>query len=224
MRLEDAAYYIYKFYENDFERQKNADIALIRREIAGIYLPQPHIVLDFETTGLDPYFDEIVSWGLFYSNTALVAVRLNDSEDSHNVLIESLKNMIRNLNSKQAPKLQLWAFYSAFEAKWLSEVVYNNRLEWPFELRELKQMRGRLTDILPLPFDDPITGRNVPLVWRKFTRTGDLAYLSLIVHHNYADIVREAILWALLKNKAFKDFFADGDYIIYYDEDEELEG
>lgn len=119
-------------------------------------------------------------------------IRLNGSEEE---LIESLRKDLESLG-----EVTIWAFYSTFEQEWLEEKL---ELYLGERIRDLKVMRGRLKDIIPFSFNDPFDGSRIPGLWKNWEERASLGSIAGIIHHNMADILREAFLWALLMNKAF---------------------
>jgi len=190
--------HVFEFYREELqplaEKVKPYFPPLLRieREIHGLTLPEDEIILDLETTGLVPKISELVSYGIVAGSKAWVVIRLNGSEEE---LIESLRKDLESLGD-----VIIWAFYSTFEQEWLEEKL---ELYLGDRIRDLKVMRGRLKDIIPFSFNDPFDGSRIPELWENWKTRASLGSIAGIIHHNMADILREAFLWALLKNKAF---------------------
>ncbi|MFA4647860.1 hypothetical protein P8X24_11560 [Pyrococcus kukulkanii] len=179
----------------------------------GYVLPEGNIILDLETTGLEPETDELVSYGIVAGSKAWVVIRLNGTEEE---LIENLKKDLEEFKGST-----IWAFYSSFEEKWLGYKIGGEFLkEHELRLLDLKQMRGRLVDIMPFPFGDPFDGSSVPSLWESWKVRASIGSIAGIIHHNMADILREAFLWALIENGAFR---SNGRRWFYYDEYEDEE-
>ncbi|MFA4641525.1 hypothetical protein [Pyrococcus kukulkanii] len=194
--------HVFEFYRQELyplaqEAKRNLPGLLrVEREVRALSLPRGHIVLDLETTGLEPEVDEIVSYGIVAGSRAWVVIRLNAPEED---LIEELKRDLEEFKGST-----IWAFYSEFEWKWLVEKVGGEFLqENGLRVDDLKQMRGRLTEIVPYDFGDPFDGSRIPGLWRNWQDRASLGSIAGIIHHNMADILREAFLWALLENGAF---------------------
>lgn len=195
--------HVFNFYKEEFKHlveQAKAPLPNLFRvewDIKGLVLPKEDIILDLETTGLEPETEEIVSYGIAAGTKAWVVVRLNGSEEE---LLESLKKDLEGLISENKPTL--WAFYMQFEKNWL-EAKMGTEFVSKFVWGELKQMRGRLKDIVPFDFNDPFDGSRIPRLWENWKVRASLGSIVGIIHHNIADVFREAVLWALLMNKAF---------------------
>ena len=164
---------------------------IIEKELQYLELPDGIIVLDFETTGLNEE-DEIVSYGIAKNNKVKVVCRLKATEEE---LLQKLREDLEGVKV-------LYAFYAPFEEKFL-RARFSDWDELGIEIRDLKQMSGRLTDIVRYSWGDRFDGSDVPNLWYNWMERLSFGSLSAIVHHNFADIMREVTLLFLLENGAF---------------------
>ena len=190
--------HVFEFYRKELQplaekvRSVFPPLLRVEREVRGLTLPEGEIVLDLETTGLEPEDSELVSYGIVQGSRAWVVIRLSGSEEE---LIQELRRDLEAMG-----EITIWAFYSPFEERWLYKKLED--LDG-YEIRDLKVMRGRLKDIIPFSFNDPFDGSRIPRLWENWRERASLGSIAGIIHHNMADILREAFLWALLKNQAF---------------------
>lgn len=162
----------------------------VERELRGISIPRGFAVLDLETTGLEPCQCELISYGIVKEDRAKVVTRLSGD----------VKGLVNILKDELDDVYFIIAFYHSFEASWLNSLGID---PWQFDWYELKVQRGRLVDIMPFGFGDPYNGAQIPELWREWQTKRDWKSLVSIIHHNMADIIREAFLWALIENGAF---------------------
>ena len=177
----------------------------VKKAVKHFSLPEGVVVIDIETTGLEPEDHEMVSYGLFKGSTAEVVVRLTGKERD---LIEALEEDLKTLMESNA---RLWAFYSSFEESWLQTKLSEEFEPLTGYIGELKVVKGRLTDIVPYEFGDRSDGSRIPRLWQNWLDRASLGSLTAIIHHNMADIIREALLYVLDENGAFRplDSFRD---------------
>lgn len=156
-------------------------------------IPQGTLI-DIETTGLNVGRDEIVLFGYIQGSHLGIICRTSEEEAP---FIAQLAELIPTL-----PK-PFYAYNLSFEKGFLkakeidiegvdlfqpwkekAEALY---LKWP-KLDELLSHAEHY-------FNEPvISGRDVPLLWQRFLRTGDDDCLQQIIKHNESDLLRELYL------------------------------
>jgi len=189
---------VFEFYKNELgplveaAKKDLPKFLTVERELKGLSLPEGMIILDLETTGLEPHEHELVSYGIVRGNKAKVVIRVTGENYE---LADLLERELENVET-------IGAFYYSFEESWLEEHVYSFDVE-KYSWCELKTQRGRLIDIMPFSFGDTNNGADVPRLWQDWLETNNFESLAAIIHHNMADILREAFLWALIENGAF---------------------
>jgi len=191
--------HVFEFYRKELQplaekvRSVFPPLLRVEREVRGLTLPEGEIILDLETTGLNSWEHEMVSYGIVSGSKAWVVIRLNGSEEE---LIRELRRDLESLGD-----VTIWAFYAPFEEAWLVEKLEDFGAK--LDVRDLKVMKGRLSVIVPFSFNDPFEGSSIPRLWENWRERASLGSIAGIIHHNMADILREAFLWALLQNMAF---------------------
>jgi len=173
--------------EQAWQALANTKIKTIEREIKGVALPNEVAILDIETTGLKPDICEMVSYGIVVGNRAKVVVRITAEESE---LLEHLKNDLNGIKT-------IYAFYAPFEEEWLSFKLENGL---NVKFMDLKRMSGRLKHIVPFDWGDNTDGEQVPRLWQNWRERLSFGSLSAIIHHNFADLMRELILFLVLWN------------------------
>jgi uncharacterized protein YprB with RNaseH-like and TPR domain len=162
-----------------------------RELIVGI--PQGTLI-DIETTGLDERRDEIIVFGYIERNNLRIICRRSIEEKP---FITELVDLVPKLSTP------FYAYNSSFEEKFLrvkgirikaidlfrpwKEKAERSGLKWP-----------KLDELFSQPeqyFREPIiSGKDVPLLWRRYLETGDERNLQRIIWHNEADLLREMYL------------------------------
>ena len=150
------------------------------------------VVFDIETSGLDEYSDEIVSYGIVKNNKVKIVCRLKASEEE---LLQKLREDLEDVKV-------MYVFYAPFEEKFL-RIRFSDWDDIGIEIRDLKQMRGRLTDIVRYSWGDSFDGSDISGLWHNWKERLSFGSLTAIIHHNFADVMRSVTLLFLLENGAF---------------------
>jgi len=151
-------------------------------------------LVDIETTGLDSSYDEIVVFGYIQGSRLEIICRTSRKEEPFIAEI-----------TKLVPKLPppFYAYNLSFEKEFLRakgmniegidlfkpwrEKAEGFHLKWP-KLDELFSHAEYY-------FNEPvISGKDVPMLWEAYLRTGDKDYLQQIIRHNESDLLRELYL------------------------------
>lgn len=151
-------------------------------------------LIDLETTGLDVNHDEIVllgyvqgsrlemicrsleDEGLFVGQLAELIPRLPGPFSVYNLSFERGFLQAKGIQIEGVDLFQLW-----------KEKADALRLKWP-KLDELFSHAEHY-------FNEPvISGKDVPVLWRKFVDTREHGYLQQIIRHNESDLLRELYL------------------------------
>lgn len=156
-------------------------------------IPQGTLI-DIETTGLDANYDEIVIFGYVEGNCLRILYRTSEEERP---FIAQIGRLISTLSQP------FYAYNLSFEKGFLKakgidiegidlfqpwkEKADVLHLKWP-KLDELFSHAEHYFN------EQVISGKDVPLLWEGFLKTGDEDYLHQIVRHNEADLLKELYL------------------------------
>ena len=158
-----------------------------------VSIPQGTLV-DIETTGLNSKYDEIVVFGYVQGSRLEIICRTSEKE----------KPFVAQI-AKLVPRLPrpFYAYNLSFEKEFLKakgmhiegidlfrpwkEKAEMLHLKWP----KLDELFSHAENYFSEPV---ISGKDVPLLWEAFLRTGDGDYLQQIVRHNESDLLRELYL------------------------------
>ncbi len=158
-----------------------------------VSIPQGTL-LDIETTGLDEIYDEIVVFGYIQESRLEIICRTSREEKP---FIAQITRLIPKLHGP------FYAYNLSFEKRFLEAKGINIEgidlfqpwrekaealcLKWP-KLDELFSHAEHY-------FNEPVvSGRDIPLLWRRFLETGNKDYLQQIIRHNESDLLRELYL------------------------------
>ena len=179
-------------YNTGKKRDDAGMITSYSRELL-LGIPQGTLI-DIETTGLNMDQDEIVLFGYIQGSHLEIICRSSQEEAP---FVAQLVELVPTL-----PR-PFYAYNLAFEKGFLqakgidiegidlfqpwkekAEALY---LKWP-KLDELFSHAEHY-------FNEPVvSGRDVPLLWRRFISTEDDNYLQQIIKHNESDLLRELYL------------------------------
>jgi uncharacterized protein YprB with RNaseH-like and TPR domain len=152
-------------------------------------------LLDFETTGIEPYQSEIITFG-FVTEAKLRVIQRTD---------ETEKEFINCISSElKALSQPFYAYNSDFEKKYINykfnfrpefvdlmepwrKKATNSKIKWP-KLGEL------ITEPEEYFGEKIIDGKACPTIWECYRKTKDRKYLDLIMRHNQIDLLRELVL------------------------------
>nr|WP_013087935.1 ribonuclease H-like domain-containing protein [Pyrococcus sp. 12/1]ADF80218.1 p12-11p [Pyrococcus sp. 12/1] len=164
----------------DVFREANNPIGILKISQKIKYpVGEKEAVLDLETTGLEPEWDEILSFGIAKDHEIKVYTRVFAPEEE---LVKILRKELRGVK-------RIYAYYCEFEERFLK-----SRRIWRREYYDLYKGK-KLKDAINISFDDRISGEDVPFLWVKFQVTGEIEHLMKIAHHNLTDIYRELMLY-----------------------------
>jgi len=169
--------------------------SIVSRVHLNVSIPRGTIV-DIETTGLDPNRDEIITLGYVAGSQLIVLQRTAKRKDK---FYEAVRTEIGNL-----PR-PLYAYNAEFEELFIRqqlglkrEVVKDLFRPWRDRADAIGMKWPKLDDLVSEPeiyFQDKrITGRDVPVIWRRFLAKGDTRLLEPIVKHNQSDLLRSLYL------------------------------
>jgi uncharacterized protein YprB with RNaseH-like and TPR domain len=158
-----------------------------------VSIPQGTLV-DIETTGLDSNHDEIIIFGYVERNYLRIICRTSDDE----------KPFIVQL-AKLVPALPgpFYAYNLSFEKGFLKAKGINIQgidlfKPWKEKAEKLYLKWPKLDELFSHAehyFSEPvISGKDIPMLWEKFLKTGNEDYLQQIVRHNESDLLRELYL------------------------------
>ena len=152
-------------------------------------------LIDFETTGLDPRCDEIVTFGYIEGSALKIIQR------ERGVEADFLKIIGRDLKRLPQP---FYAYNAEFEYDFIkTKLGLNARFvdlmePWREKAAEKKIKWPKLGELISEPEEyfgeEVIRGENVPELWRKYLRTKNFKHLQPIIRHNQIDLLRELVL------------------------------
>ena len=158
-----------------------------------ISIPQGTLI-DIETTDPDSNHDEMVVFGYVERNYLRIICRTSEDEKP---FIVQLANLVPEL-----PRL-FYAYNLSFEKEFLKARGMNIEgidlfQPWREKAEELYLKWPKLDELFSHAehyFNEPvISGKDVPLLWERFLRTGNKDYLQQIIRHNESDLLRELYL------------------------------
>lgn len=155
-------------------------------------------ILDIETTGMNSKKDEIITLGVIEKSTLTIYQRRKEIDCStfHRVLKEVINGLSKPLF---AYKLQ---FEHDFIKQQLGVHINGNDLmeKWGKKADEMNMKWPKLDELVSHPREyyentnEKITGKHIPILWRKYLETGDKETLDRIVLHNERDLLKELFL------------------------------
>jgi uncharacterized protein YprB with RNaseH-like and TPR domain len=158
-------------------------------------------IVDVETTALEPKDGELITLGVFFGNSIKIFQRTDVSKEGNERFLRALSNW-----QDICPR-PFYAYNKNFEEKW-TRASFDHDLMAKWRVEAENKRTGdkalkwpRVCELISLPHDyygiHDIDGRDVPKLWREYTKTRDLAKLNLIITHNLFDLIREAclLLW-----------------------------
>ena len=151
-------------------------------------------LLDIESTGLSVGCDEVVIFGYIESNHLRIICRTSSEEGPFIAQI-----------AKLAPELPkpFYAYNLSFEKEFLKakgiDVEGIDLFQpWKEKAEELCLKWPKLDELFSHAeyyFNEPvISGKDIPLLWKEFLRTGNKDYLQQIIRHNESDLLKELYL------------------------------
>jgi hypothetical protein len=158
-----------------------------------VSIPQGTLI-DIETTGLDGSYDEIVIFGYIQGSRLEIICRTSEKEGP---FIAQIARLVPNLSRP------FYAYNLSFERGFLKAKGINIRgidlfQPWKEKAEALRLKWPKLDELFSHAehyFNEPvISGKDVPLLWEEFLKTGDKDYLQQIVRHNESDLLRELYL------------------------------
>lgn len=158
-----------------------------------VSIPQGSLI-DIETTGLDRIHDEIVVFGYVQGSRLEIICRTSKDEEP---FITQIAGLIPKL-----PK-PFYAYNLSFEKEFLKARGMNIEgidlfQPWREKAEKLGLKWPKLDELFTHAehyFSEPvISGKDVPLLWENFLKTGDRDYLQQIIRHNESDLLRELYL------------------------------
>ena len=155
-------------------------------------------IIDFETTGCDPFSDEIITLGYIQKNQLCIIQRcIADPISFYNKIKEMLGSLDRPFYTYNAEfeaefaKTQLELEFSENEFVDLFEpwksMSEREGMKWP-KLDEL------VSDPLQYYPIRRIHSVDIPRIWRKYLMSRDINLLNLIIHHNKRNLLKELFL------------------------------
>lgn len=151
-------------------------------------------LLDFETTGLDPATDMVLTVGYIAGSHLRILQRTTQTDDFD----RHAKDVLSTLPEP------IFAYNASFEERWLKSKYGIQRqfadimLPWKRRAETEGRKWPKLEELLPDPetyFGEAIvSGRHVPELWAEYLRTKEVAHLDKIVRHNEIDLLRELML------------------------------
>ncbi len=153
---------------------------------------QEGVILDLETTGLDPKTDEIITFGYIHGNSVIILQRTKKDTEK---FYQAIK---KELNKLPQP---IFAYYAEFEKGFLENLfgfkgIFVDILDpWKIKANELGTKAPELDNLVPGPEkyigEKVTTGSDVVQMWNRYLNSGDLALLKLIIRHNQIDLLQE---------------------------------
>lgn len=149
------------------------------------------VVLDIETTGLDPEKDEIITLGYIRENSLVILQR---AETASSRFYQAIKSELRTISQP------IFAYYAEFERGFLEQLgfkgIFVDILDpWKTKAGELHIKAPKLDELVPGPEkymgERRTTGEDVIHMWHQYLESSDLDVLKSIVRHNQIDILQE---------------------------------
>ena len=149
------------------------------------------VVLDLETTGLNPEKDEIITFGYIRENSVIILQR---AERDTSRFYQAIKSELKTIPQP------IFAYYAEFERGFLERLgfkgIFVDILEpWKTEADELDMKAPKLDELVPGPEkymgERTTTGLEVTQMWYQYLDSDDLALLKSIIRHNQIDILQE---------------------------------
>jgi len=153
---------------------------------------QDGIILDLETTGLDPKTSEMITFGYIHGNSLVILQRVEkETEKFYNAIKKELSRI-------QQP---IFAYYAEFEKSFLEKLfdfkgIFVDILDpWKVKANELGITAPKLDKLIPGPEkymgEKVTTGADVVQTWQRYLKTCDLEDLMLLIRHNQIDLLQE---------------------------------
>jgi len=149
------------------------------------------VVLDIETTGLDPKRDEIITFGYIREDTEIILQR---AERETSRFYQAIKEELKTIPQP------IFAYYAEFEKAFLEKFgfkgIFVDILEpWKTKADELGIKAPKLDELVPGPEkcmgERRTIGEDIVKMWHRYLDSGDLDVLKSIVRHNQIDILQE---------------------------------
>lgn len=149
------------------------------------------IILDLETTGINPQEDEIITFGYIQKDSMIILQRV---EKETSGFYQAIK---KELDKIPQP---IFAYYAEFEKGFLKRLGFKGTFidildPWKMKAKELHIKRPKLDELVPGPEkhigEEMTTGSDVVRMWHRYLNTGNLDDLKLIIRHNQIDLSQE---------------------------------
>lgn len=149
------------------------------------------VVLDVETTGLDPKKDEIITFG-YIQEDSMTIIQRTEAETSG--FYQAIKAELKTIPQP------IFAYYAEFEKGFLERFgfkgIFVDILDpWKTKANELNIRAPKLDELVPGPEkymgEKTTTGSDVVQMWSRYLKSGDLDVLKRIIRHNQIDLLQE---------------------------------
>jgi uncharacterized protein YprB with RNaseH-like and TPR domain len=154
------------------------------------FLPEG-VVLDIETTGLNPEKDEIITFGYIREDSVIIFQRAERETSS---FCQAIKAELKTIPQP------IFAYYAEFEKGFLERLgfkgIFVDILDpWRIKADEFGIKWPKLDELVPGPEkymgEKRTTGRDIVQMWHQYLDSGDLDILKSIVRHNQIDLLQE---------------------------------
>lgn len=153
---------------------------------------QNGIILDLETTGINPKTSEVITFGYIHGDSLVILQRVEKETEK---FYHAIKKEISKI---QQP---VFAYYAEFEKSFLEKLfdfkgIFVDILDpWKVKANELGIKAPKLDKLVPGPEkhmgEKVTTGADVVQAWQRYLKAGDLEDLKLIIRHNQIDLLQE---------------------------------
>jgi hypothetical protein len=154
------------------------------------FLPEG-VILDIETTGLDPEEDEIITFGYIRENSVIIFQRTERETSS---FYQAIKEELKTIPQP------IFAYYAEFEKGFLEKFGFRGMFidilePWKTSANELGIKAPKLDELVPGPEkymgERRTTGGDIINMWYQYLDSGGIDVLKLIIRHNQIDILQE---------------------------------
>lgn len=151
-------------------------------------------LVDLETTGLNPFDNELVAFGYIHGSGLCILCRRSPEESS---FVEEVRELVRGLSPP------FYAYNLSFEERFLMArgiaiQGYDLFRPWATRAEQASLKWPKLDELISHPEgyfgEKVVSGQDVPRLWRRFMETGNENCLQAIIRHNEADLLREMYL------------------------------